>query len=126
MFRNFFSNDLGEYRYGAEKLNVKEWFYIILGVIGSFIIPVLFVYLEAWDITINLEELIWSAELPIRCYYFISCIAGCISSLFVLILTPKRINGKTNRLQAKKILRLFSCVTTLLFLLFYVMSLIML
>lgn len=102
MFRNFFSNDLGEYRYGAEKLNVKEWFYIILGVIGSFIIPVLFVYLEAWDITINLEELIWSAELPIRCYYFISCIAGCISSLFVLILTPKRINGKTNRLQAKK------------------------
>ena len=72
-FKKLFSGELGK----RKKMSLLEVLIFLLSFLLSVIIPTLLVYLEAWEVTFNLERLIWRSENPYRIPYFIIlCLAN--------------------------------------------------
>jgi len=88
LLKKMFSNEVCR----EEKPVWKILLFFIIGLIIVIIIPVLFVYLEAWEITINLERLIWESENRFRFPYFIIFILSNLTFIIVAMLSIFKID----------------------------------
>ena len=124
MLKDILKNDIGQYDPEAEKLGWKGVILFFLGIIISIVIPVLFVYLEAWEITVNLGRLIWDEAFGLRTGYFILFCLANISLLIVCMLTTYRINGRIYRLRIKKAMRFIAIFLYIIVVILYIISLV--
>jgi|GEM_PF-6780556 len=89
LLKKIFSNEVGQ----EVKPKWKVALFVIIGLILAIVIPTLFVYLEAWEITINLQRLIWETENRFRFPYFISFILSNLAFIIVAMLSIFRLHS---------------------------------
>jgi len=124
VFKDIFKNDLGKYDPKAEQRGVKGVVSFLAGLLLSVVIPILFVYLEAWEITLQLERLIWDEDNFWRTGYFIIFVVANWAFGVVLMLPTYRINGQEHRLAYKKFARGAALVAYVVFIILYLYQII--
>jgi len=119
-FKDMFSNDVGQYDPKAEEYGFKLLLGVILGIFLSITVPILFVYLEAWEITIRIVDLIWHEDFFWRTGYYIAFVAANFGLLAVAGFSTYRINGQYDRLLLKKGVRIVAIIFYLIAIAMYI------
>ena len=126
-FKDMFGNVLGIPYKKTKKTRLKWLLYWVVGLLLAFLIPTLFLYLESWQFTWNIAEIIYPEGgnyVERHCYF----LCGVISTaLFVAVgyLNPSNIGQDRNLLELKKGLRTFMVIGASGSIICYIASLIM-
>ena len=125
-FKDMFGNVLGIPYKKTKKTRLKWLLYWVVGLLLAFLIPTLFLYLESWQFTWNIAEIIYPEGgnyVGRHSYYWIGVISII---LFVIVgyLNPGNIGQDRNLLGAKIILRMFMVIAASASIIAYIASII--
>ena len=121
---NSFNNNLEKYKPKTKRNIWKSILYFLFAIIFIICIPILFAYLEAWEFTFNIENLIWESANPFRLPYFLFFI--CANMLFVafLMYSMRNIDSLIIKIRNKKIILIFVFILYIVVLVLYIFAII--